>query len=120
MAGEDETAKHQQFLRKHIWGNFSQSKFQDTKLVGFDGTLQINRIYLTFLFPDLDSSVLGVSVAQILIIAPDVSTQEIKERMKSVSTNLESFSQSNIQDHEKEVILTLLPLFLFKFSIYES
>ena len=93
MAGEDETAKHQQFLKNHIWENFAQSNFQDTELIGNDGSLLINRVYLAFIFPDLNGSVLGRGfIENILIIAPDLSTGEIKDKMKSISVQFKALS----------------------------
>ena len=93
------TTKHQHLLRQHILEFFSQQCYQDTELVGCDGTLMINRLYLVFLFPGLDSSLLGPGnnlPEKLVILAPDLSILELKQTMGSI------YNQYNLTNiHQK-------------------
>ena len=87
------TTKHQHLLRQHILELFSQPCYQDTELVGCDGTLMINRLYLVFLFPGLGNSLLGPGnnlPEQLIILAPDLSVLEFKQTMGSIYNQLKS------------------------------
>ena len=87
------SAKHKHLLKQHILESFSQSCYQDTELVGCDGTLLMNRLYLAFIFPDLGNSVVGPSnilPEKLVILAPDLSTIELNQTIRAISNQLKS------------------------------
>ena len=90
-AGEEETARHQLFLKNYIIENFSQPIFQDTQLVGQNGQMKINRMFLALLFPDFDSSLLSnVCQETLLVIAPDLNTQKAESLLTLKATTTDN------------------------------